>query len=347
MPRPTTLEWTGSSLRLIDQTRLPGETVYVDLVDEKQVWDAIRRLVVRGAPAIGAAAAYGACLGARGATPDAPGNADAVRSRLLSACDHLATSRPTAVNLFWALDRMRRVQPIDPTDGAAYLQQLLDEAQAIQREDVDCCQRIGEHGLAMLQRLGVNPPIRVLTHCNAGALATCGIGTALAPIHLGRQRGVAFEVYADETRPLLQGARLTAYELAEAGVRVTVLCDGMAASLLSTGRVDAILVGADRIAANGDTANKIGTLGLAILARHFGVPFYVLAPTSTIDPSLRDGSQIPIEHRSTEEIARPFGADAYNPAFDVTPAGLIRAIITEHGATAPGDLGPTIRQLAK
>jgi len=328
-----TIEWTGQCVRVLDQTRLPGEIVYLDLHDERAVWDAIKRLVVRGAPLIGVSAAYGIYLGVRGAS------SQAFLRRLDEVCDYLATSRPTAVNLFWAIERVRAA-----AKAQANAEAVLDEAQSIDREDKAMCLAIGENGIELLLDLKdrsdrQNPsdrPIRILTHCNAGSLATAGMGTALAPIYAGLARGVKFEVFADETRPLLQGSRLTALELREAGVPVTVICDNMAATVLAGGMVDAVIVGADRIAANGDTANKIGTMPLAIVARHFGVPFFVAAPTNTIDPLLSDGSHIPIEQRDAQEITRGFGkatapddVGVFNPAFDVTPASLIDAIVTE------------------
>lgn len=320
-----TIEWTGTALRLLDQTKLPCEVAYLDLTDEREVFDAIRRLVVRGAPAIGVAAAFGVYLGMAGKRgQDAPATVDQV-------CDFLAGARPTAVNLFWALDRIRKLHTEDPD-------RILAECHAMLAEDVASCRAIGEHGLAALRSLNKPEPLRILTHCNAGALATCGIGTALAPLYLGHERGVKFQGYADETRPLLQGARLTAFELSHAGIPVTILCDGMSASLMRDGKVDAVIVGADRIAANGDVANKIGTLPLAIVARHFGVPFYVAAPMSTVDRDCPTGSQIPIEHRDSDEVryiagtrVAPDGVDVFNPAFDVTPSELITAIITDKG----------------
>lgn len=327
----STLSWTGTSLRLLDQTKLPSRVEYVDIINETQMWDAIKRLVVRGAPAIGVSAAFGACLGVRGATENR-------RSRLRAVCAYLATSRPTAVNLFWALDRIQRVAEQDDSD-----ERLLCECLTMLDEDKACCRAIGEHGFALLRQLaGERDLYHVHTHCNAGALATVAYGTALAPIYFGQEHGARFHVFADETRPLLQGSRITATELAQAGVDVTVLCDNMAASLMQAKRVDAVFVGADRIARNGDAANKIGTFALAIVARHFQIPFVVLAPTSTIDTSLESGATIPIEHRDPAEVVRPYGiptapegVTAYNPAFDVTPAPLITAIVTEHGIHRP------------
>jgi len=340
---PQTLEWTGTSLRLLDQTRLPNSIAYIDCTDERMVWDAIRRLVVRGAPAIGVSAAFGAYLGIARQAGEIP----AIVRRLGEACDYLATSRPTAVNLTWALNRLRALavqmsKELAPGDSDQFKARILAECRAIRDEDIACTRALAEHGLALLGRILPTPPWNLLTHCNAGALASAGMGTALAPMFLAHQRGMALRVYADETRPLLQGARLTAWELSQAGIPVTVLCDNMAASLMSQRRIDAVLVGADRIAANGDTANKIGTHGLAIIASRFGVPVIVLAPTSTIDKSIPDGSGIPIEHRDPAEVTHvreipisPDGVDVYNPAFDVTPRGLIRAIVTEQGVWEP------------
>ncbi len=331
------IEWIGGAtdgfLRLLDQTRLPLATAYLDCRSVQDVWEAIKRLSVRGAPAIGIAAAYGCVIAVQGQKDPA--------AALRHAADHLATSRPTAVNLFWALDRMRRVHPCTA-------QALLSEAVAIHAEDQVMCRRIGEHALALFDRLlpevggGAGGPLTLLTHCNAGALATGGIGTATAPMYLAAQRGRALRVYADETRPLLQGARLTAYELGAAGIDVTLICDDMAAHVMRDGRIQAVITGADRIAANGDAANKIGTYNLAVLARHHGLPFVVAAPTSTFDLQLADGSGIPIEQRAAEEITQGFGTrtapvdvKTYSPAFDVTPAALITAIVTEKGVIEP------------
>jgi methylthioribose-1-phosphate isomerase len=336
-------------VRLVDQTRLPAETAYVEITDERQMWDAIRRLVVRGAPAIGVAAAFDVYLGVRGDTSEDLADFD---RHLDEVCAYLATSRPTAVNLFWALDRQRRVSQETRRQGsrseeqmvAKIKQRLLAEALAMIEEDNRVCRQMGEHGLTLLSELGApGSQLSVLTHCNAGTLATVAYGTALAPIYLGHERGFAFHVFADETRPLLQGSRITAYELREAGIPVTVICDNMAATVMNQGKVQAVIVGADRVAANGDVANKIGTLNVAILARHFGIPFFVGAPTSSIDLSLATGARIPIEQRDPAEISRGLGKqiapDAinfYNPAFDVTPADLVTAIITENGvARAP------------
>ncbi len=319
------IEWIGSAedgrLRLLDQTLLPGEQSYLECRDVESVWQAIRRLSVRGAPAIGIAAAYGCVLGAQTASFD-------------QAAEYLATSRPTAVNLFWAIERMRHVEPRTPDA-------LLTEATTIHDEDAQMCRRIGEHALALWQRFEITDRA-VLTHCNAGALATGGIGTATAPMYLAHEKGLPLEVFADETRPLLQGARLTAFELAAAGIDVTLICDGMAAQVMREGRIGMVITGADRIAANGDAANKIGTYNLAVLARHHNLPFFVAAPSSTFDLSLADGSQIPIELRAPEEITEGFGrrtapdaVKTYSPAFDVTPHELITAIVTEKGSIEP------------
>jgi methylthioribose-1-phosphate isomerase len=325
------LDWIGDAptgfLRLLDQTRLPEEHVHLDCHDVPTLWQAIKRLSVRGAPAIGIAAAYGCVLAARAGGPG-----------LGPGADHLATSRPTAVNLFWALDRMRRVPSPTP-------QALLQEARAIHEEDRAMCRAIGEHAFAALQQISAWNPSgdrRILTHCNAGALATGGIGTATAPIYVAHERGLRPRVFADETRPLLQGGRLTAYELARAGVEVTLICDSMAAQVMREGRVAAVITGADRIAANGDAANKIGTYGLAVLAQHHRVPFLVAAPSTTFDLTCPDALSIPIEQRDAAEVTHPLGRCAaprgvsvYNPAFDVTPAALITALVTERGVIQP------------
>ncbi len=320
------IAWIGDAasghLRLLDQTVLPQQEIYLDCRDVQSVWDAIKRLSVRGAPAIGIAAAYGTVIGAQ-------------QNAFAAAADHLATSRPTAVNLFWALDRMRKVQPCTPAA-------LLAEAQTIHAEDQAMCRAIGEHALALLKRHAVQAQRAVLTHCNAGALATGGIGTATAPMYVAHEQGLKFAVYADETRPLLQGARLTAFELSRAGIDVTLICDDMAAQVMREGRIGMVITGADRIAANGDSANKIGTYNLAILAQHHGLPFFIAAPSSTFDLSIPDGSHIPIEQRAAEEITEgfgkrtaPTGVKTYSPAFDVTPASLITGIITERGLIQP------------
>jgi len=355
-----TIAWTGHAARLLDQTKLPLETAYADITDERQMWDAIKRLVVRGAPAIGVAAAFGVYLGVRDDHSEYLADFD---RRLDEVCAYLATSRPTAVNLFWALDRMKRVSRETRKQGSRsedlmvqkIKQRLLAEALTMLEEDKQICKRIGEHGFELLASLNREPrtlnPLSVLTHCNAGVLAATAHGTALAPVYAAHERGIPIEVYADETRPLLQGSRLTAYELREAGVPVTVICDNMAATVMKQGKVQAVIVGTDRVAANGDVANKIGTLNVAILARHFDIPFYVAAPTSSIDLSLATGEQIPIEQRDSDEIKNGLGKQTapdnvnfFNPAFDVTPADLVTAIITERGvARAP--YGQTLKAL--
>ena len=334
-----TLNWVGKvdgHLRIIDQTRLPAEFVHLDCRDLQSVWEAIKMLRVRGAPAIGVAAAYGVCVGMQTA---AGADKTAWFARLDEVTDFLATSRPTAVNLFWALKRMKQVATElrgtkRPDEIAA---DLLAEALAIHEEDRRTCRAIGAHGAELL-RDGDG----VLTHCNAGGLATSDYGTALAVFFAAAAAGKRLHVYADETRPLLQGARLTAWELKERGIKVTLICDSMAAVVMREGRVQAVVTGADRIAANGDVANKIGTYGVAQLAAVHNVPFYVAAPVSTFDFSLSDGREIPIEQRDPREITHGFGRqtapegiDVYNPAFDVTPAELIRAIICEHGMIQP------------
>ena len=314
-------------LLILDQTLLPQTVAERELTDCQSLIEAIRSLRVRGAPAIGIAAAYGTYILAK---------TDADPARLLAQIEQIEQARPTAVNLSWALRRMRQV--IESTDVTALLPALRAEAVAIDREDAAISQAIAESGFSLL-RDGMG----VLTHCNAGALATSELGTALAPLYLALQRGLRFTVYCDETRPLLQGARLTAWEMQQAGADTVLLCDNMAASLMAAGRIDCIFVGADRIAANGDTANKIGTLGLAVLAQHFRIPFYVCAPSSTLDPQTADGSGIVIEQRAPEEVCElwyrqwmaPQQIAVYNPAFDVTPADLISAIITEQGILRP------------
>lgn len=337
-------------LRYLDQTRLPLEIVWRETADPEEIREAIRSLRVRGAPAIGIAAAFGL---AAAAAREPAGDPAALRLAVGRIADFLAAARPTAVNLFQALDRMRaRALASEAPTADALRGELVREALAIRDEDAAMGRAIGRHGAALL-RDGAT----VLTHCNAGGLATSGYGTALAPVYAALARGDRIRVFADETRPLLQGARLTAWELLRAGADVTLICDNMAAQVLREGRVDLILVGADRIAANGDAANKIGTYSLAVLARAHGVPLYVAAPTTTIDWSLPDGSGIPIEQRDAREVAEfhgarvaPEGVRVYNPAFDVTPADLIRGILCEHGLFRPADLetalGPRTRRPA-
>jgi methylthioribose-1-phosphate isomerase len=333
---PKTVDWVGGTdgfLRLLDQTRLPAEVVYRDCRTVEDVWEAIKTLRVRGAPAIGVAAAYGVVIGASAGIA-------------AKAVEYLRTSRPTAVNLFWALDRMRRVidSRLDDLPAA-----LLKEAVQIDEEDQAMCRAIGACGAPLVPDGG-----GVLTHCNAGSLATAGLGTALAVLYEAHAQGKRFRVYADETRPLLQGARLTAWELGEAGLNVTVLCDSMAASLMHSGAVQMVVVGADRIAANGDTANKIGTYGVALLAQAHKIPLYVAAPSSTFDLACPSGELIPIEQRDPREVTHGFGSATapagvcvYNPAFDVTPARLIAGIITERGVIRPVDEATIRRTLSE
>ena len=330
----TTVAFDGEQVVLIDQTRLPAEEVYVACTTPEEVAHAIRSMVVRGAPAIGIAAAYGVALAAHKVSGDDQG----FDASVLQASDLLRGTRPTAVNLFWALDRMDAALRAAATLPAAErARRLAAEARRIHEEDREMCRLIGEHGAALL-----GDDVTILTHCNAGALATGGIGTALGVIRAAVQSGRAVRVLSDETRPLLQGARLTAWELSKAGIDVTVIADNMAGYFLRQGQVSAVVVGADRIARNGDTANKIGTYGVAVLAHENGVPFYVAAPTSTIDLGIDSGDQIPIEQRSTHEVTEfvgrqvaPAGVPAFNPAFDVTPARYVTAIITENGVARP------------
>lgn len=327
------VKWVGKVdgyLELIDQRRLPTEFVKLQCRDVETLFEAIKTLAVRGAPAIGVSAAYGLVLALQ--KLDANESIEKSITALKNACEHLASSRPTAVNLFWALDRVWKA-----TSEVKNLQQLreivLREANAIYQEDVDMCRQIGQHGEKFIK-----DGSGILTHCNAGALATAGQGTALSPMFEAHKKGKKFKVYADETRPLLQGARLTVWELKQAGINVTVICDNMAGWLMKQGRINAVITGADRIAANGDTANKIGTYSLSILAREHGVPFYIAAPSSTFDLNIKSGAEIPIEQRSAEEVitfagtqTAPSGVSVYNPAFDVTDVHDITAIITEKG----------------
>jgi len=332
MPEQT-VRWVGGldgRMEIIDQTLLPLEFKILACRTVEEVWDAIKVLRVRGAPAIGVAAAMGVVV----AIQDAPDDEAEVLARVGRAADHLATSRPTAVNLFWALDRMRRVaQAHTGRGGRAVKEALLAEAKAVRDEDAAMGKAIGDAGEHL-----VAEGCGVLTHCNAGGLATAEYGTALAPLYRAHEMGRRFRVYADETRPLLQGARLTMWELQRAGIDCTLICDDVAAAVMRQGKVDLVIVGADRIAANGDTANKIGTYGVAVLARHHHIPFYVAAPSSTFDLSIRSGDEIPIEERGAEEVTHGFGrrtapegCKVYSPAFDVTPARLIAGIITERG----------------
>ncbi|HEX6535881.1 MAG TPA: S-methyl-5-thioribose-1-phosphate isomerase [Gemmatimonadaceae bacterium] len=336
MPPIEAVRWSpaGDAVRIIDQTLLPDRCEERDLRTLDDVCDAIARLAVRGAPAIGIAGAMGlaASLAPFAAEPPAR-----FRERLAEHASRIRETRPTAVNLGWAIDRLLARAGGAGGSADAILAALREEATLLLEEDRAMCRRIGEHALPLLP-----DGARVLTHCNAGALATGGIGTALAPVYLAAERGRRVEVWADETRPLLQGSRLTAWELSRAGIPVRVIADAAAASLMRSGRVDVVLVGADRIAANGDVANKIGTYALAVLARHHGVPFYVLAPSSTLDPAIATGETIVIERRERDEVARGFGrvtvpdgVGVENPAFDVTPAELVSAIVTDRGIHRP------------
>lgn len=331
--------WTEDKLDLLDQRLLPEEIVYLPLTTSEDVWEAIRHLKVRGAPAIGISAAYGVVLGSRDEA-----SVDGWLAAVRKQAEYLATSRPTAVNLFWALDRMKARADVLAQSGLpleSVKQALLDEAIAIQSEDEETNRMIGEHALTLFE-----DNMGVLTHCNAGGLATAKYGTALAPFYLAQERGISLKVFADETRPVLQGARLTAFELQQAGVDVTLICDNMAGMVMSKGWINAVIVGTDRVAANGDVANKIGTYSVAVLAKAHGIPFYVACPLSTIDLNTPNGSEIPIEERSAEEITEGFGkrtapqgVKVYNPAFDITPNEYVTAIITEKGIIqAPYDV---------
>jgi methylthioribose-1-phosphate isomerase len=336
--RIETLRWIGNErghLVLIDQTRLPLDLVEWKCSNIETVWEAIKQLRVRGAPAIGIAAAYGVVIGMRAGSDDR----EAFNKRLDEVAAYLATSRPTAVNLFWALDRMKAKGKALPASQSSdeKLAVLLAEAKAIHEEDRAICHAIGRYGAELL---GDNSG--VLTHCNAGGLATAEYGTALSVFFTCQDQGKRLHVFVDETRPLLQGSRLTAWELAQRGIEATLICDSMAGQVMREGKVQAVIVGADRIAANGDTANKIGTYSVAVLAAAHQIPFYVAAPSTTFDLSIDSGDQIPIEERSPDEITHGFGRqtapdgiNVYNPAFDVTPARLIKAIITERGIIEP------------
>jgi methylthioribose-1-phosphate isomerase len=327
---------TDGFVRLIDQTLLPTKLEYRDCKTPEEMWEAIRSLRVRGAPAIGVAAAMGLVLGMQKSSAS---SREQFGKRLHEVSSYLRTSRPTAVNLFWALDRMERTfrAIAEPWSAEQALHWLWHEALAIEDEDRRMCRAIGEAGATL-----IGEGAGILTHCNAGGLATADYGTALAVLFTAAEQGREFRVYADETRPLLQGARLTAWELQQRGIDVTVICDNMAAQVMKEGRIQVVVVGADRIAANGDTANKIGTYGVALLAQAHDIPFYVAAPSSTFDLSLPTGDSIPIEQRDAREVTHGFGRQTapdgikvYNPAFDVTPARLITGIITELGLIQP------------
>jgi len=340
-----TLEWTDKGVRFIDQTKLPTEEVYVLCATYQQVADVIRNMVVRGAPAIGVAAAMGIALGVKNSKAETGSD---LKKDFESICKAIAETRPTAVNLFWAIRRMQdkfeslRVRPVAQIQSA-----LIEEAQRMHAEDIAANQAMGRHGATLMPSSG-----GVLTHCNAGALATAGYGTALGVIRAAIEQGKKIHVYADETRPFLQGSRLTAWELMKDGIPTTVISDNMAGAMMKQGKIGAIVVGADRIAANGDVANKIGTYTVAVLAKEHGIPFYVAAPISTVDLETADGSGIPIEQRSGKEVTHiagkqmvPNGVEVENPAFDVTPAKYVAAIITERGiAKAPYE--ESLRKLA-
>jgi len=340
-----TLEWTDHGVRFIDQTKLPMEETYVNCKTHQQVADVITTMVVRGAPAIGVAAGMGIALGVKNSKAETVGD---LKRDFDQICEVIGKTRPTAVNLFWAIRRMQekfervRIRPIPQIK-----QTLIEEAQRMHAEDIAANQAMGRHGATLMPSSG-----GVLTHCNAGALATAGYGTALGVIRAAVEQGKKIHVYADETRPFLQGSRLTAWELMKDGIPTTVISDNMAGAMMSQGKIGAIVVGADRIAANGDVANKIGTYTVAILAKEHGIPFYVAAPTSTVDLDCPEGSQIPIEQRNAREVTHiagkqmvPDGVGIENPAFDVTPAKYVGAIITEKGiARAP--YGESLAKLA-
>lgn len=333
------LDEDDNSVVIIDQTRLPGKTELVRLHTAQEIWDAIYLLKVRGAPAIGVAAAFGIYVLSKeiAGKIGSDGEFECFYNEFRKQKDYLNSARPTAVNLSWALNRMEQVcirVGKETNSILTVLKALHDEAVEMKEEDIRVCRSIGEYGLSLLK-----PGDGILTHCNAGQLATCKYGTATAPIYLGHEKGYGFRVFADETRPLLQGARLTAYELWSAGIDVTLICDNMSAMVMKNGWVNAVLVGCDRVAANGDAANKIGTSVVATVAKHYGIPFYVCAPTSTIDLHTPTGKEIKIEQRPAEEVTKmwykermaPEGVKVFNPAFDVTDHDLITAIITENG----------------
>jgi methylthioribose-1-phosphate isomerase len=330
-----TIKWVKNHARIIDQTKLPGRLEYIDCRDVETMWQAIKRLSVRGAPAIGVAAAFGVLLGIQKSKSQ---DKSKFLKLFYKTCDYLATSRPTAVNLFNMLNAMRAVVDRNPKADVALLKKLLfKEAMTIFKADQDVCRRMGNHGAKLIKN-----GISCLTICNAGALATVDYGTALGVFYSAKRKGRKFSVYSCETRPLLQGARLTCWELLRQKIDTTLICDNMAASLMAKGKVDVIFTGADRIASNGDTANKIGTYMLAVLAKHHGLPFYIVAPRSTFDLTIKTGKQIPIEERKSDEVTHfagvataPKGVKVYNPAFDVTPAKLITGIVTEYGIIHP------------
>jgi methylthioribose-1-phosphate isomerase len=327
---PDTLRWEAQRLYLLDQRRLPGERHYLAIDSLKAAWEAINSLTVRGAPAIGIAAAYALAQSMLSYT----GTASAYAAQLRANAAYLKTARPTAVNLAWAVDRLLAAyrNSEDPDS-------IEREARRIHAEDAEICAAIGRHGAALIKA-----QTGVLTHCNAGSLAVSRLGTATAPMYLQHARGVPFRVYANETRPLYQGARLTAWELAQTGINVTLICDNMAATIMASGKVDLVIVGTDRVTANGDVVNKVGTLNVAILCRHFNIPFYVACPSPSFDPDSATGAEVPIEERGSAEVRGEHAADVpvENPAFDVTPAALVTGIITEHGIFSAGELGDAL-----
>jgi methylthioribose-1-phosphate isomerase len=343
-----TLEWTNTGVVFIDQTKLPTEEVYVTCTTHQQVADVIRNMVVRGAPAIGVAAAMGIALGMKNSNAE---NGADLKKDFDQICETIRQTRPTAVNLFWAIRRMtEKFESLRARPIAQIKQALIEEAQRVHAEDIAANQAMGRHGATLMPSSG-----GVLTHCNAGALATAGYGTALGVIRAAVEAGKKIHVYADETRPFLQGSRLTAWELMKDGIPTTVISDNMAGVMMQQGKIGAIVVGADRIAANGDVANKIGTYTVAVLAKEHGIPFYVAAPISTVDLATPDGSKIPIEQRNAREVTHiagkqmvPDGVEIENPAFDVTPAKYVTAVITERGiARAPygQSLSELVRQI--
>lgn len=337
------VKFTDGKMMILDQTQLPGEEIYIEARTKEDVWEAIYHLKVRGAPAIGVAAGYGLYISVRSYEG---GDMAGFRKLVGETSEYLNSSRPTAVNLSWALGRMERVldeaikagEKSNPLTVEEAKKLMLAEAEKIRMEDEESCKAMGEYGLSLLK-----PGMGILTHCNAGTIATAKYGTCLAPIYLGQERGYNFRVFADETRPLLQGARLTSWELYKSGIDVTLICDNMASIVMKNGWIDAVAVGCDRMAANGDGANKIGTSGVAILAKEYGIPFYMFVPTSTIDLNTRTGDDIPIELRKGEEIYQmwykknmaPEGVKTYNPSFDVTDHKYITAVITEKGVVRP------------
>lgn len=341
------VKYQDNEMLILDQTKLPGEEIYIKIETKEDVWDAIYKLKVRGAPAIGVAAAYGLYVSVRNLPAE---TAAEFAEQVRETAEYINTSRPTAVNLSWALKRMvntmeeylagcEEMEAESEERKIHWVKEVLRiEADKIRKEDEDACRAMGEHGLSLLK-----PGMGILTHCNAGTIATAKYGTCLSPIYLGTEKGYNFKVFADETRPLLQGARLTSWELHKSGIDVTLICDNMASIVMKNGWIDAVVVGCDRMAANGDGANKIGTSGVAILAKEYGIPFYMYVPTSTIDMNTPTGDDIVIEERKGEEIYKmwyekdmaPEGVKTYNPAFDVTDSKYITAVVTEKGVVYP------------